>query len=103
MPVFARDEVQKGGDSTVGKITAYSDGLIQIRKGGVDYSFVREKNDDFYSDFISYRERPIMGGRVDVNCRVLFIDNYYVIFKTSDTNKIQVPRYRVYAIVLNAN
>ena len=103
MPVFAQDEVQKGGTSTIGKITAYSDGLIQVRKSGVVSTVIREKNSDLYNDFVSYRERPIGGSRVDVNCRVLFIDDYHVIFKTPVASRVEIPRYRVSTIVLNAN
>lgn len=101
-PSFAGDEVQRAGSVLEGKITAYSDGLINLRSGGVDYSFVRSKNHDFYGDYIIYRERPILGGSVQTNCRISFIDKFYVIFETPEA-RIQVPRYRVSTLILNAN
>ena len=102
LPACAVDDVYVKGKLTSGKIFAYSDGLIQIKSGGVDYSFVREKKNDYFGDSITYRERPIRGGVVTANCRIIYVDRYYVIFKT-EFAQLQVPRYRVSSIVINAD
>lgn len=103
LPACAKDDIYYKGNLTTGKIFAYSDGLIQIQSGGVSYSFVRSKNSDYYGDKIVYRERPILGGTVSTNCRILFIDRFYVVYKTEHSERIEVPRYRVSSIVLNAD
>lgn len=102
LPSFAVDDVYHKGNLTSGKIFAYSDGLIQLRAGGMDYSFVRAVRDDFYGDVITYRERPIRGGVVSKNCRIIYIDRFYVTFKTEGA-MTEIPRYRVSSIVLNAD
>ena len=103
LPAFAADEVRSASSSLSGKIISYSDGLIKMTSNGVVHSFIREKNDDFYGDYLSYRTRPIKGGRTDVYCRVLFIDDNYVIYKTKAESRVQVPRYRVSTLVLSVN
>ena len=102
LPACAVDDVYAKGKLTSGKIFAYSEGLIQIRSGGIDHSFVREKRNDYFGDSITYRERPIRGGVVTANCRIVYVDRYYVTFRT-ETGLLQIPRYRVSSIVINAD
>ena len=102
LPSCAKDEVHKGNTVLSGKIFTYSDGLILISSKGVDYSYVRSKDDNYYGDYISYRERPIRGGTASLNCRVAYVDRYYVTFMT-ENSKITVPRYRVHTLFLDAN
>ena len=102
LPSFATDEVHANGSSLSGRIQAVTDGLIQISSGGVDYSVVRSKKDDFFGDYISYRKYPILGGYEKTACRIIYVDRFYVIFKT-ENSKIQVPRYGVTDMVLDAN
>lgn len=102
MPVFAKDEIQKNGSLVVGKITTYSDGLINIYVDGREQSYSRAKRNDFYGDYISYREKPILGGTIQENCRIIFIDRFYVTYETQNS-KVTLPRYRVSRIVIDAN
>ena len=102
LPACAVDDVYVKGKLTSGRIFTYSEGLIQIKSGGIDYSFSREKRNDYFGDSVTYRERPIAGGVVTANCRIIYVDRHYVIFKTENA-QLQVPRYRVSSIIINAD
>ncbi len=102
LSAFAKDSVYANGKEYTGKIETYSDGLIQIESNGVSLSFARAKKNDYYGDYITYRERPIKGGVVQTNCRILYIDRFYVVYLT-ENSKAQVPRYRVSSIIINVN
>ena len=102
IPSFAKDEVITKNGSLSGKITAYSDGLFHFRSNGSVQSYVREKNSDFYGDYIMYKKSPIGRGIIETYCRIVFIDEFKVIYKTQNS-RVEVLRYRVKNIVLNAN
>ena len=102
-PVFAADEIHKDGAVFEGKITTISDGLIHIMSGGVEKSFSRLKNDDSFNDYIAYRTRPILGGVTQTSCKVIYVDYYYVAFITKDSHRVEIPRYRVSSLIINAN
>lgn len=102
IPSLAKDEVMVEGKTIEGKITAYADGLIQVRNNGVQQSIHRSKNSEFFGDYIIYKATPIKGGVVETYCRIVFIDRFKVIYTTPRT-RVEVPKYRVKNIVLNAN
>lgn len=101
-PVLAKDTVQTKDTILTGKIFSYVDGLIKINKSGMEYTFTRSKNIDYFGDFIQYKEKPLARKLTDANCRVIYIDLYKVVFEIPSA-RIQVPRYRVKNIVLNAD
>ncbi len=102
LPVYAKDTVQTSDMLLTGKISSYVDGLVKINKNGMEYTFTRSKNIDYFGDFVQYRENPFKKALTDANCRVIYIDLYKVVFELP-TSRIQVPRYRVKNIVLNAD
>ena len=102
MPAFAKDTVQTGDMILTGKIFSYVDGLIKINKDGMEYTFTRSKNIDYFGDFVQYKEKPTKRALTDVYCRVVYIDLYKVVFELPSA-RIQLPRYRVKNIVLNAD
>ncbi len=102
MPVFAKDTVQTKDNIITGKIHSYVDGLIKINKNGIEYTFNRSKNIDYYGDFVQYKPKPVTRELIDAYCRVVYVDVYKVVFETPSA-RIQVPRYRVKNVVLNAD
>lgn len=101
-PVFARDVINLKTGAVEGKVTALSDGLIQYKTGGVEFSVTRAKDGNFFGDYIKYIDRPYYGSTVEANCRVTFVDMFNVSFETPEA-KVKVPRYRVKAMLINAN
>lgn len=101
-PAFAKDTVQTSDTIVTGRIFSYVDGLIKINKDGMEYTFTRSKNIDYFEDFVQYKNKPLAKQLTDVYCRVIYIDLYKVVFETPSV-RIQVPRYRVKNVVLNAN
>lgn len=101
-PVFARDVVNLKTGAVEGKITALSDGIIHYKTGGVEFSVTRTKNNEFFGDYIKYIDRPYYGTTVETNCRVIFVDLFNVSFETPNA-MVTVPRYRVKAMLINAN
>ncbi len=80
LPVCAKDTVQ-GADMTItGKISSCVDGLIKIKKNGIEYSFSRSKNANYFGDYIEYKESAFSGSTTTANCRMLYIDLYKVTF-----------------------
>ena len=100
LPVCAKDTVQSRNSIMTGKIYSYVDGLIRIEKNGMEYTYTRSKNADYFGDYIQYKEKPVFGALIDTNCRISYVDLYKVIFETQ-TARISIPRYRVKNIVLN--
>ena len=101
-PVFALVTVQTKDATYEGKIFSYTDGVIQIKQKGIEYSLKREKNAEFYGDYIRYKTRPFIGEIVSTNCRLVFVDLFDVIFETPSKTRVKIHRYRVKDIVINA-
>lgn len=101
-PVFAKDTVQTNDGIYEGKIFSYSDGVVQIRSKGVEYSVRREKNAEFYGDYVRYKSSPIIGKIISTNCRLVFVDLYDVIFELPSQTRVKLHRYRIKDLVINA-
>lgn len=101
-PSFARDVVYSGGETYEGKISSLSGGLIQFKRGGVQHSVNRTRGPEYFGDYIKYRTSPLGERTLEVSCRVEFVDFFTIIFQTPDA-RVQIPRYRVTSLVVNAD
>ncbi len=101
MPVFALDVVETEGTSYRGKILAYTDGLIRIKSDGTEKTIIRSRNADFFGDYIKYTSNLFTANTIEQNCRISFIDTFYVDFISKDA-MFHIPRYRVKLVVLDA-
>jgi len=94
-PVFADEILDSKGNIIPCKIETVEGGLIEYKKAGSSYSFIREKDSLVFNDYIDVRDKMFKNPVVTrYSGKIIVKDAYGVILQT-DGGNMNIPWYRV--------